>query len=423
MRGYAAFAVFICHFIIPTHPNAYMAYGGNNGANDYWIPQLPIFRLIYSGHICVSLFFVISGFSISLKPLKLARRGSHSALFDSMVSAAFRRPVRLYLPSLVTLVLTFMMGCLGALDFASALRKDWPFAGSIRRIPATHATISARFSDFATQVWNWADPLNRQPPHISYSVQLWTIPVELRCSFITFAALTGLVKTRPAVRMATIAALALYFKLRERPEPTLFLAGTILAELHLIRQERLAATAAATGPCADDAATETRSQKMKSSALFIFALFIASYPAHGAHKAFYWRPFYLFANLFVGDGRDAKMSFWTAIASPLLIWVVSRSAFLQTLFTTRYANYLGKVSFSLYCVHQVLINWFGYRNILFLWTLTGNNTPWSYELGIGLALFAQTIATIWAADVFWRFVDLPCVKFTRWIEKTCFVSS
>jgi hypothetical protein len=33
----------------------------------------------------------------------------------------------------------------------------------------------------------------------------------------------------------------------------------------------------------------------------------------------------------------------------------------------------------------------------------------------------QTVVTVWAADVFWRGVDKPCVKFTRWIEKVCFV--
>jgi peptidoglycan/LPS O-acetylase OafA/YrhL len=416
MRGYAAFAVYFCHFIMPTHPKAHMGYGGNNGVDDYWIPQLPILRLIYSGHICVSLFFVISGFSISLKPLKLARRGSHTALFDSMVSATFRRPARLYMPCFAILGLTFIIACLGAFDFSFALVKNWPFPSRPLRIPIAHHSVTAQFADFITQLWDWADPLNRKTQHIPYGVQLWTIPVELRCSFISFLTIIGLAKARPAIRMGTIAAIAAYFQFRRHPESTLFLAGTILAELHLIRQERIAAA----GPSED---TETRSLKIKASLLFIFGLFLASYPPHGAQKALFWGPFYRIANLLVDDNGDAKLYFYTTIASTLLVWVVSRSNFLQTLFTTNCANYLGKVSFALYCVHQALINWFGYRSILFYWTFTGRDTTLSYELGIGAAWISQTIVTLWAADIFWRFVDLPCVEFTRWIERVCCVSS
>jgi peptidoglycan/LPS O-acetylase OafA/YrhL len=124
MRGYAAFAVYCCHFFLPTHPQAHMGYGGNNGVNDYWLPQLPIIWLIYSGKLCVCLFFVISGFSISWRPLELVRKGSYKSLFDAMVSATFHRPLRLYLPFFATLCITFLLACLGAFDLMYALTKN-----------------------------------------------------------------------------------------------------------------------------------------------------------------------------------------------------------------------------------------------------------------------------------------------------------
>jgi peptidoglycan/LPS O-acetylase OafA/YrhL len=413
MRGYAAFAVFCCHFFMPTHPRGHMGFGGNNGVADYWPTQLPILRLIYSGHVSVSLFFVISGFSISLKPLKQARNGSYGAFFDTLSSAIFRRTCRLYLPCLATLFLTFIMACCGAFDFQYALTKNWPFLSKPLKIPVIHPNISLQFKDFVGQVWQWSDPFARgSRQHIPYGVQLWTIPTELCCSFVSFLALVGLAKVRPNLRIGITTAVAVYFQFRKHPEVTLFLAGGVLAELYLIRQERAAIAPSRT--------TESRAEKIQSVFMFILGLFIASYPPNGADKATFAAALHRIATLLFGPSADLLYLF-ISIASILLVYVVSRSPFLQGMFSTPFAKYLGKTSFALYCVHQALINWFGYRSMLLFWTLTGNDTTVRYEMGLILAFFFQTIATIWAADIFWRFLDLPTVGITKRLEEFCVI--
>jgi hypothetical protein len=59
----------------------------------------------------VLIFSVLSGFSITLKPLKLARQGASDLLYDNLVSATFPRTSCLYFPSvalmLCVLVLNF----------------------------------------------------------------------------------------------------------------------------------------------------------------------------------------------------------------------------------------------------------------------------------------------------------------------------
>jgi peptidoglycan/LPS O-acetylase OafA/YrhL len=414
MRGYAAFAVYCCHFIMPTHPRGHMAYGGNDGVADYWATQLPIIRLIYSGHVSVSLFFVISGFSISLKPLKQARNGSYSSFFDTMASATFRRTCRLYLPCLVMLWITFIIACLGAFDFSYALTKNWPFLSKPLRIPIAHHNVWLQFKDWAAQVYLWSDPLGRRTQHIPYGVQLWTIPVELSCSFVSFLALIGLAKVRPVMRMAITTAIGAYFQFKRHPEATLFLAGTTLAELYLIRQERVA--------FAPSRKSETQSQKIQSCLLFVVGLFIASYPPSGANKGTFSAPLYHVAYFLFGDMLEI-LHLYVTLSSVMLIYIVSRSPFLQGVFSTPLARYLGKTSFALYCVHQAMINWFGYRSMLFFWTFTGNETTARYELGLIIAWFFQTIVTVWAADIFWRFVDLPTVGITKRLEDMCVVRS
>ncbi|KAF2273710.1 uncharacterized protein EI97DRAFT_403853, partial [Westerdykella ornata] len=403
MRGYAAFAVYICHYIMPTHPKAHTGFGGNNGANDSAITQLPILRLIYSGHFCVCLFFVISGFSVSLKPVKLARKGQLPEFLDAMVSATFRRACRLYLPCLAMLGITFVLACCGAFDFMFALVHNWPFLSKPLRVPVVHPTVWKQFRDFASQVWKWSDPwalsgaMNRSEKHIPYGVQLWTIPVELSCSFISFLCLIGLAKTRPLLRVGIVNTIGAYFLFRGHPEVTLFLAGTTLAEVYLLGQERVAAEL--TPPA------ETRKQKIQASLAFLAGLYLASYPPKYAQTSPFSAPLYYLASLIATDDNQFFLYFYNTIASVLLVYVVSISPFLQGLVTTPLGRYLGKISFALYCVHQALINWFGYRSMLFFWSLTGNETTFRYELGLGIAWVFQTIATIWAADMFWRYVD------------------
>jgi peptidoglycan/LPS O-acetylase OafA/YrhL len=414
MRGYAAFAVYCCHFIMPTHPLGHTAYGGNGGANDYWLTQLPIIRLIYSGHVSVSLFFVISGFSISLKPLKQVRNGAYSSFLDTMASATFRRTCRLYLPCLVTLWITFIIACFGAFDFSYALTKNWPFLSKPLRIPVAHPNIWLQFKDWAGQIYLWSDPLSRRTFHIPYAVQLWTIPVELSCSFVSFLALIGLAKVRPALRMGIMAAIGAYFQFKRHPEATLFLAGTILAELYLIRQERAKSAPSQT--------SETQTQKIQSCILFVIGLYIASYPPNGGGKGTFSAPLYHVAYFLFGTSVEI-LHLYVTIASVILVYAVSCSPLLQRMFTTPLARYLGKTSFALYLVHQAMINWFGYRSMLFFWTFTGNDTTARYELGLLISWFFQTIVTVWAADIFWRFVDLPTVGITKRLEEACVVKS
>lgn len=43
------------------------------------------------------------------------------------------------------------------------------------------------------------------------------------------------------------------------------------------------------------------------------------------------------------------------------------------------------------------------------------------ELGFTVAASLTIIMVIWASDVFWRLVDMPCVKFAKWLEGKVFV--
>src|SRR4051794_14591073 len=69
LRGIASVIVFFCHFTEEIYPPLTPTYGLNPDQPSAWI-QLPFARLIFSGRPMVHIFFVISGFVLSYKPIK-----------------------------------------------------------------------------------------------------------------------------------------------------------------------------------------------------------------------------------------------------------------------------------------------------------------------------------------------------------------
>ncbi len=78
VRGYASLTVFVSHFFEPFEPAKRFGYGFGETNNRFL--QLPIVRLLYSGVPMVALFFIISGYALSYKPVLLIQHGSSCQL-------------------------------------------------------------------------------------------------------------------------------------------------------------------------------------------------------------------------------------------------------------------------------------------------------------------------------------------------------
>jgi peptidoglycan/LPS O-acetylase OafA/YrhL len=80
-RGLAAFFVFLRHFEFCYHRKGSISYGTVKDPKypneNHHLLQLPVLRLLYSGEAMVAIFFVISGYALSLKALKLIRKSSY----------------------------------------------------------------------------------------------------------------------------------------------------------------------------------------------------------------------------------------------------------------------------------------------------------------------------------------------------------
>ena len=88
---------------------------GAKGAHHDFL-KLPIVRLLYQGSPAVAIFFVISGYVLSYRPLSLARAGNFEGSFKTLSSMTFRRFFRLYLPTIIATLITAFLARLGVFE-------------------------------------------------------------------------------------------------------------------------------------------------------------------------------------------------------------------------------------------------------------------------------------------------------------------
>ena len=88
----------------------------------HWIWNLPAFRLLlHGGNLAVTIFFVISGYVCSIKPLKLARQGRSEEARKTIASSAFRRILRLGAPATVATIISCLVEILGGYNLLRTL--------------------------------------------------------------------------------------------------------------------------------------------------------------------------------------------------------------------------------------------------------------------------------------------------------------
>lgn len=160
MRGAGAVIVSFGHYTTSTY-NTHHGWGCED--RYYNFMRLPILRLVHGGGAAVALFFVISGYALSYKPMQCIRNGDLGNFSTSLSSMAFRRAIRLYLP---TVILTITLACIiqtGIYDWGRMVPEDTPYFSHLPYRPAALPSLSAQVGpwitafagSFALFHWEW----------------------------------------------------------------------------------------------------------------------------------------------------------------------------------------------------------------------------------------------------------------------------
>ena len=382
----------------------------------------------------VHVFFVISGFVLSRKPLHLARAHKFDDLHKTLSSSVFRRALRLYLPAAFSTFFVLLL-----------IRAGWarqPVDGGF--LAQVGDWTSAVFD--MTKPWQWDVVQN-----LRYDMHTWTLPVEMVMSMLLFTAITGLSRCKVPTRLALMIMIMLYCFKNARWAAVEFLGGAFIAEVDLIQDERASKTGIPHPAtledhnCNDDqlqsaglihnsVAEPSKSPAIRSVAWSIFwwlqltiALWICGWPNHDVEKApgLAWlvahapEPYHSLGEEHYVDWRAAP---WYILASLQIVLACQQLPSLQRFLTTAPIQYLASISFALYLVHGPLFDSAGGRIMApILRSVGGVDGAGAWELFFVwvAGLVAVGVPCVWAADLFWRFVDRPCVDFARWAERKC----
>lgn len=388
-----------------------------------------------SGLAPVCVFFVVSGYTISHRFLTLARQGRFEAAGSAMASSVFRRHTRLFLPAAVVSFVTAMMGYLG-------LFPDQGLAGVAvpTRPPPRFDTLWAQLRHFVLAEAFTTDPIG--PPHLRgdavgradppYDPHLWTLPIEFVSSMVVFMFLTAFTRVRNRVRMLFALGLAVYLQwVFVYWGMFLFLGGMFLCDLHFeLEERRWWRSSSQRSELQEQSASPLdgfapRTAKRSSTAFrvlgravgtvsFVLSLWLLSMPEDMEEAA--QAPGYVTLASWVPPRFQEALVI--PVGAVLTVLVVDQAAFLQILFTNRFSQYMGKISFSLYMVHGPLLYSLGL--VLGRWTVAlvgGGESDTSYVFGILLAFILWAPAAIYVSDLTTRFVDTAAIEFSKWAYK------
>ncbi|KAL9609876.1 MAG: hypothetical protein Q9167_005394 [Letrouitia subvulpina] len=347
LRGIAAVFVMCSHLTLAFARYIVRPADGENGPSS-WM-QRPIFRLVGQGPAWVALFFILSGFVNSLKPVKLARAGNVEPALSNLAVSSFRRSFRLFLPATAATILSWFITQFGAYETAKHSDAYWLYTTS----PSPSSSWGTAVEDLVRAIrTTWL-----YNPENPYDQPQWALFYLLQGSMFVFCALLVTINLTP--RWRTLALILCYFwswnwgiKLGDRTyiiPPELgknrvdtsaamvgvnVFTGIMLADLNLSRYPLLFA----------------QSSILFAPPLALFALFLMSFPSQFQPWAAWSN--WLLKGFYVIAPENAELSrFWPTIGAQLLTFTIVMSPHFRRILSHQWFLFLGKISFPLYLLH------------------------------------------------------------------------
>jgi peptidoglycan/LPS O-acetylase OafA/YrhL len=423
LRGFAALLVFSLHHQVWGHSGTggefilENAFGWNG---IYQLVCFPGFRIFFSGgHLAVAIFFVISGYVLSMRPLSLIQAGEAAKMSDNLASALFRRWLRLYIPVAGTTFLWMTSWHLFSIRSSNPIAQ-MPESTYLRELWKWYCDFKNYSFIFQGEAWN------------AYNDHTWSIPMEFRGSIVVYSSLLALYGCSRNSRLLCEFVLLYYFLyIVDGWYCALFVAGMILCDLDLLAGR-------------DQLPQKLQAMKRYKTSIaymgFFIGLYLGGVPSisneiEHLRKSPGW---YYLSFLKPQAFWDFRwfFRFWAAVS---IVACTPHISWLKRFFETSFCQYLGRVSFGFYLVHGPVLWTLGDR----LYAASGRIReghigvvpdwinllplpavgPFGLEVNYLIPQFILLAFTLWLAEIVTRCLDKLSVDISQWLYKRAMVQS
>lgn len=334
LRGLASLLVYWHHHQLWYHSSSRVTLEMGFGfEGKHHLATLPGIRTFFTGgHFAVAVLFVISGYSLATRPLRLVLARDHEGLAHHLASAIFRRWFRLYIPVLCTTFI-FMSSC----HILDAQTRGFRRLGTWLDDVLAWASELRRFSFVFDEAGS---------PWLSYNDHLWSVPVEYKGSMIIYTTSLAISQMPAKARDLTLCGLIVYYLYAvDGWYGALFLAGMLLCHLDLCVQYGTQSKGQQT----------TKSQSLVSYVLLAMGLHLAGVPHCTPAEYLGQNMGWYYFSLWKPEAMTDPKWFYLFWAVTFVVAAVERISSLRQWLTSRPLLYLGRISYGLYLVHGPIL--------------------------------------------------------------------
>lgn len=297
--------------------------------------QLPFFRLVVGGRSAVAIFFLVTGYVNAIGPIGKSRAGNHDAAFMGIARSALARSGRLVLPTMAATIVTWLLANTNAYHMTKHVDSTWIRQGWHRQEPTLWQAVRSLMKALME---TWSIGWNE------YDGTQWTLHLFLKGSMLVYTTMLATILVKPKARFIIYAVLYIFFwQLGTGLAVGALMGlnitvGMLVAELHNHYKDTATSVLPAPIP----------------ALMILVGMFLAGYPQDSPQNAHWSHVMFKIMDSITVEKTDVRR-YWDHLGAATVLLGIFFSRNARRLLTSPIFNFLGRVSFPVYLLHNTFI--------------------------------------------------------------------
>lgn len=295
--------------------------------------QRPFLRTVVSGRSAVALFFLITGYVNSIGPISRAKSGNTEDAFARISHSAFARSARLILPTMFATFFSWFVANVNGYRFIRHVDATWirqGYYGPSPNLGAALASLIRYNMETWTTGWN------------PYDGTQWTVIMFIEAAMYVYLTMVSTMLITPKARRIVFAILYVYgwwsYKSRGAIKAMNVVIGMVVADMHV---------------AFGDKATQMI-PKFAPFVMLLVGVFLCNFPQNAAENAPWSNAMKIIMESITHKDSDIRR-YWDSLGASTVFIAIFFSGPMRRVLTSKVFNFLGRVSFPVYLIHNLLI--------------------------------------------------------------------